>query len=1067
MNFLFKPLVTILITLSFFNSLEAQNQRDTYLLITLAKAECQRINGFFKPVLTVTTNDPYLNSLTYTISGGGLTTSLVLPASSGTFVPPASHTFIVPTLANGISYSVIATAPGKGSNTLSFTTNFGMCGGIVQLDTTDVTISLPKECPTKVNLVKNGSFFYGNDNSFQSNLPFGCNSCSAGSYCVGNQFSVKCNSWPANTWDNTLGTVAGNYMLVDGNPNSPSTVWRDTVEVCLGESYTFSFWIKSLYPDPFTLGMMINNITTPVFTTPAISGSSLWRQYSTTWVSTTSGNIQIGIRQLTAGHKRDFGIDDIFFGFCCECQSKEESSDCCQFGLRLFNDITNTIKTVRLTPFTPSVISNVFMDVDIDAANWNLINSGNGSYYDFVYKTGLIPANPSNLIDVDFNITLQPNTASTKIMVEWLDINNSTLKKEEINLICTSDQSTYGEDVEYDWLANTTQVSGSFTQAQVFSGAEQEPCDEPETDREDMSCGGISGVINCAGTNIALTVAVVPNATEYNWNVDGAIYSTTTPSLSASVSLAGQGSVSVYLEAGNYITVNVNGVDQQVYQSLCTDMASFQYCILSAEFTWATPEAICIGTTFQGWNVNFIPLGLCPNTYNYTWTFGDNGTLQGTGTLTSVTHKYATAGTYNVSLVVSDNNGCSATIINKLIISNTCSPDFHANYEWCESSAPNLNEKYPVTVTFTNKSNNFCNSSYKWDFGDPSSGAANILTVLNKSDVSHTYMAQPNSTFTVKLTMIDNPVCQSGTSVSHQIILKPVCDDLQLTACGDGIVEFSTSCPGKHKWDMPNAQALLYNPIFYCPSAMYPFEPFSALHPYLLNWFLGKLDLSIPQAFASLLSLNHFELKFADGALVSVGLTNSIDPNNYTTGTCTVRKEVIVDYNCCSNLKLQANESIPIGNKNYTLVKYLKIDQKDKYGSVSNPTSCLNLYTSNLIGERTKFVAKSKFVVWKKVKYTSILYTFPSRAQTITAKVIGDFRTKSSVCNCETIYPWNTGLSRYNTFRARYSLLGSQLYKTQENDIVRSMHLVKKGNTVYGPYYLSKQSGSCLLTNGY
>ena len=320
MNYYVKILVLIFVLINLVIHSGAQNLRDQRLIITNPKAYCQKVNGVYQKGFSVTVNMPNVAGLTYTISGGGLTSNVVLSASSGTFNPPGTHSFIVSSLADGVTYSVIATGIGIGSASLTFTTNFNGCGPIAPHDSLDVPIVIINDCPIPVNLVKNGSFFYGNDGSFESDLPLGCNSCSASRYCVGNQFSVKCNSWPPNTWDQTLGTPAGNYMLVDGNPFSPSTVWRDTVYVCFGELYTFSFWVKSIYQEGFDLGMMINNNTTPAYTTiPQISGASLWRKYSYTWTSNVAGYIQIGIRQLTGGHRRDFGLDDISFEYCCRC----------------------------------------------------------------------------------------------------------------------------------------------------------------------------------------------------------------------------------------------------------------------------------------------------------------------------------------------------------------------------------------------------------------------------------------------------------------------------------------------------------------------------------------------------------------------------------------------------------------------------------------------------------------------------------------------------------------------------------------------------------------------------
>ena len=99
----------------------------------------------------------------------------------------------------------------------------------------------PYQCPTPLNLVSNGNFMYGNDGSFQSGLAFSCNSCNAGSYCIGNQLSSKCNAWAANTFDHTLGNASGSYMIVDGNATKSSIIWSDTVCVQNGEDYTFSF----------------------------------------------------------------------------------------------------------------------------------------------------------------------------------------------------------------------------------------------------------------------------------------------------------------------------------------------------------------------------------------------------------------------------------------------------------------------------------------------------------------------------------------------------------------------------------------------------------------------------------------------------------------------------------------------------------------------------------------------------------------------------------------------------------------------------------------------------------
>lgn len=860
-------------------------------------------------------------------------------------------------------------------------------------------------------------------------------------------------------------------MSIDGHATQPAIVWSDSVCVCAGKTYTFSFWARGVYAAPqqvFDLDLLIGGISRKVVT---ISQQQLaWTQYSVTWTSLDTRCIPIAIKQTTGGAFRDFGIDDIYFGFCCDCVPQATVPDCCQFGLRLFNNVGNTFKKIKITPNIPTNLSNVFMDVPVDGDEWTLTNLGGGTAYEFTYLPGYFPANATNLMDVDLSLAVPTNANNPKITVEWIDGNNVTQKKEEIKLICMSDPASFGEDIEYDWLLNTAQISGNYTQSQVFSGAEIEPCSPPEYEsKAEASCGGITGNVNCNGTNITLTANPVPNATEYHWNVNGSTVITNTPNFSSAQNLSGQGSIPVTLEAGYMKTVTDDdpaspnyGTSYQVFEILCTDINAIAYCILSAEFTWSKPEAICINGAFQSWKVVFTPLTTCSNITNYSWNFNDNTPIvQGSGTLSAQTHNFVTAGTYNVTLTLTDNKGCTSTIVKKLVINDTCTPEWHANYNWCSTKDMDPKKQYPITVTFTNQSLCICNSTFKWDFGDPGSGSANTANTTGcGATVSHTYMARPNDVFSVKLTMTD-ALCPNGVSIVHQVVLKPICNDFNAVVCPDGVVKFSTSCPGRHKWDLPNWQAITYNPAYYCLPA--PFDPLLNVS---LNLLLGLGQTSIPQFVLNTLSINNFELKFKDGANFVIGLSNYEDTNPYTTGTCTIRKDVKLIYTCCGNLKAKEFDYNSINNRDYRMTKVLKVKHVDKHGSIWQLGSCFNYYSSLIIGERTHFMARTILKKKKKVKGTSITYYFPSRASTVSSRIQGDFRTGNGTgCNCEDLYPWNTGLSRSNWWRATYRLTGSRLYKTQKVDLVKSKHTVVK-NGVTWDGFMSKLSGSCTVTNG-
>lgn len=181
----------------------------------------------------------------------------------------------------------------------------------------------PYQCPTLINLVANGNFVYGNDGSFKSQLTFSCNSCTAGSYCIGNQLSSKCNAWAANTFDHTLSNASGSYMIVDGNATKPTTIWSDTVCVQNGVDYTFSFWLKSIYPaskQTFDIGLIIDGVSKK--TVNIAQSTPTWTKYEVAWTSNKTACMPIAIQQLTGGAYRDFGIDDIFFGYCSDCNKE-------------------------------------------------------------------------------------------------------------------------------------------------------------------------------------------------------------------------------------------------------------------------------------------------------------------------------------------------------------------------------------------------------------------------------------------------------------------------------------------------------------------------------------------------------------------------------------------------------------------------------------------------------------------------------------------------------------------------------------------------------------------------
>ena len=132
------------------------------------------------------------------------------------------------------------------------------------------------------------------------------------------------------------------------------------------------------------------------------------------------------------------------------------------------------------------------------------------------------------------------------------------------------------------------------------------------------------------------------------------------------------------------------------------------------------------------------------------WAFGDGNSGSGT----PISNTYTNAGMYNVTLSVSDVNGCSdvLTIPNYITVQDLGIVDFIANQtENCVA---------PFTVNFSDLTNPNPNFSYLWDFGD-----GNTSTQQNPT---HTYTTVAN--FNVSLTVTDNVTACTKTKVKNNYI---------------------------------------------------------------------------------------------------------------------------------------------------------------------------------------------------------------------------------------------------------------------------------------------------------
>src|SRR2546427_925628 len=144
------------------------------------------------------------------------------------------------------------------------------------------------------------------------------------------------------------------------------------------------------------------------------------------------------------------------------------------------------------------------------------------------------------------------------------------------------------------------------------------------------------------------------------------------------------------------------------------------------------------------------------NIVTYAWNFGDS--KFGSGAITS--HPYASAGTYNVTLNVTDNDSLNGTVYHDVVVRHPPPGPRPPVADFVASPSP-TSPGSPVTF---NASASFDPDgtivSYTWEFGDSTAGSGVMLT--------HAY-ANPG-VYTAILTVVDNQSLSSNAT--HQVTVN-------------------------------------------------------------------------------------------------------------------------------------------------------------------------------------------------------------------------------------------------------------------------------------------------------
>ncbi len=163
-----------------------------------------------------------------------------------------------------------------------------------------------------------------------------------------------------------------------------------------------------------------------------------------------------------------------------------------------------------------------------------------------------------------------------------------------------------------------------------------------------------------------------------------------------------------------------------------------------------------------------------PSIATFFWDFGDGAT----STLQNPDHMYAAAGTYLVTLTVTDTTGCSGSVSNYILVS----PEPLAYFSYTEPTC------LQSEVQFTDLSSSAQGyiTTWVWNFGD-----GNVVTINfpDNPNVSHTYIA--SGMYDVTLSVSSSLGCEASVSRIVTVQPNPVANFTYNETCLGESVQFT------------------------------------------------------------------------------------------------------------------------------------------------------------------------------------------------------------------------------------------------------------------------------------
>ncbi|MCW4034587.1 MAG: PKD domain-containing protein, partial [Candidatus Bathyarchaeota archaeon] len=200
-----------------------------------------------------------------------------------------------------------------------------------------------------------------------------------------------------------------------------------------------------------------------------------------------------------------------------------------------------------------------------------------------------------------------------------------------------------------------------------------------------------------------------------------------------------------YAQKGEY-TVMLTVTDNNGEQDTQTTKITVENLEPTADFDCATAKLIA-GETVQFTDDSTDPEDAI---VSYLWDFGDGYT----STNKDSTHKFETAGTYHVTLTVTDDEGATDAVSKPFTIVDNAVPV--ASFE-CDVTAPVAGDEIVFDESSQDQDGTIV--SWSWDFGDG--------TTSHDQNPSHTY--EEAGTYTVTLTVIDDLGAQNTYTMNLEV----------------------------------------------------------------------------------------------------------------------------------------------------------------------------------------------------------------------------------------------------------------------------------------------------------